>query len=161
MVFDMAYNNRFYTVRGYQLLEQNKKILTSSMEDYLEMIYRHSLEKGYVRINTISELLNVQASSATKMVQKLSDFGMVHYKKYGIILLTEVGTEIGQFLLQRHQIIESFLKLLGVTDSLLIETELMEHTLSIDTLNRLYVLTKLFEKHPDLKCEYERMIQQT
>jgi len=156
----MISDNKFHTVRGYQLLEQNKKILTSAMEDYLEMIYRLSLKEGYVRINTISELLNVQASSATKMVQKLSELGMVDYKKYGIISLTETGSEIGRFLLQRHQIVESFLKLLGVSHSLLIETELMEHTLSIDTLNRLHALTKLFEKHPDLLAEYEHILLQ-
>ena len=101
-------HNKFHTVRGYQLLEQNKKILTSAMEDYLEMIYRYSLTEGYVRINTISELLNVQASSATKMVQKLSQLGLVDYKKYGIISLTETGSEIGKFLLERHQTIEYF-----------------------------------------------------
>ena len=105
------------------------------MEDYLEMIYRYSLTEGYVRINTISELLNVQASSATKIVQKLSELGLVDYKKYGIISLTETGSEIGKFLLERHQTIEYFLRLLGVTDSLLIESELMEHTISVDTLN--------------------------
>lgn len=76
----MQNNNKFHTVRGYQLLEQNKRILTSAMEDYLEMIYRYSLTDDQVRINTISELLNVQASSVTKMVQKLSELGMVDYK---------------------------------------------------------------------------------
>jgi len=156
----MNVENKFHTVRGYQLLEQNKKILTSAMEDYLEMIYRLSLTDGYVRINSLSELLNVQASSATKMVQKLSDLGMVDYKKYGVISLTETGNEIGRFLLQRHHIVESFLKLLGVSHSLLIETELMEHTLSIDTLNRLHVMTKLFEKYPEMKIEYENLLQQ-
>lgn len=156
----MQDNSQFHTVRGYQLLEQNKKILTSAMEDYLEMIYRYSLTEGYVRINTISELLNVQASSATKMVQRLSELGMVDYKKYGIISLTEIGNEIGKFLLHRHQIIESFLKLLGVSDSLLIETELMEHTLSVDTINRLHTLTKLFEKYPEIRDEYEKMLRQ-
>ena len=35
-------NNQFHTVRGYQLLEQNKSVLTSAMEDYLEMIYRNN-----------------------------------------------------------------------------------------------------------------------
>ena len=87
----MQNNNKFHTVRGYQLLEQNKKILTSAMEDYLEMIYRYSLTDDYVRINTISELLNVQASSVTKMVQKLSELGMVDFKKYGILSLTDIG----------------------------------------------------------------------
>ena len=93
----MQNNNKFHTVRGYQLLEQNKRILTSAMEDYLEMIYRYSLTDDQVRINTISELLNVQASSVTKMVQKLSELGMVDYKKYGILSLTDIGKEIGHF----------------------------------------------------------------
>lgn len=84
----MEETSKFHTVRGYQLLMQNKNLLTSSMEDYLEMIYRNSLTEGYVRINTISELLNVAAPSATKMVQKLSKLGLLQYKKYGIILLT-------------------------------------------------------------------------
>ena len=81
-------NKKFHTVRGYQILDQNKKLLTSGMEDYLEMIYRNSLVDGYMRINTLSELLNVQASSTTKMVQKLTTLGLLDYKKYGIIFLT-------------------------------------------------------------------------
>jgi DtxR family Mn-dependent transcriptional regulator len=90
------------------------------MEDYLEMIYRNSLTDGYMRINTISELLNVSAPSATKMVQKLTKLGLLDYKKYGIIFLTENGREIGKFLLDRHNLIEAFLKNLGVTDNILI-----------------------------------------
>jgi len=34
-------NSEFHTVRGYQLIEQEKKLLTSAMEDYLEMIFRN------------------------------------------------------------------------------------------------------------------------
>ena len=67
-------NKGFHTVRGYQLLEQNKRLLTSAMEDYLEMICRNSLQDGYIRINKLAELLNVKASSASKMVQKLGDW---------------------------------------------------------------------------------------
>lgn len=33
-------NIEFHTVREYQIMEQNKKHLTSSIEDYIEMIYR-------------------------------------------------------------------------------------------------------------------------
>lgn len=154
----MESNNKFHTFRGYQLLEQNRKLLTSSMEDYLEMIYRYSLTEGYVRINTISELLNVQASSATKMVRKLSELGMVDYRKYGIISLTKTGSEIGRFLLHRHNTIETFLRILGVSDNLLVETELIEHAISVDTLNRLHALTKLFEKYPGLKNEYKNIL---
>jgi len=62
-------NSEFHTVRGYQLIEQEKKLLTSAMEDYLEMIFRNIKKEGYMRINTLAEMLNVRPSSATKMVQ--------------------------------------------------------------------------------------------
>lgn len=153
-------DQKFHTVRGYQLLEQNNKILTSSMEDYLEMIYRYSLTEGYVRVNMISELLNVQASSATKMVQKLSELGMIDYKKYGIIFMTDMGREIGQYLLHRHHIIEAFLINLGVTENLLIETELIEHNISADTLKRLSAFNSMFKIRPDLRNDYKNILEQ-
>lgn len=77
-------HDEFRTVRGYELLNQNKKELTSAMEDYLEMIYRNIEQEGYMRINTLSELLNVKPSSATRMVQKLKELGLINYEKYGI-----------------------------------------------------------------------------
>lgn len=146
---------KFHTVRGYQLLTQNKKLLTSAMEDYLEMIFRNSLEEGYMRINTLSERLNVQASSTTKMVQKLTNLGLLDYKKYGIIFLTENGKEIGKYLLHRHAIIETFLKQLGVEDSILVETELIEHNISASTLEKIDLLNKFFDANPDLILKFE------
>lgn len=147
---------KFHTVRGYQLLEQNKKLLTSAMEDYLEMIFRNSLEEGYMRINTLSERLNVQASSATKMVQKLTGLGLLDYKKYGIIFLTENGKEIGKFLLHRHTIIEAFLNNLGVGESILVETELIEHNISASTLEKIDFLNKFFETNPEFLQKFEQ-----
>ena len=148
--------SKFHTVRGYQLLQQNKKLLTSAMEDYLEMIYRNSLVEGYMRINILSELLNVAASSATKMVQKLSELGLLDYKKYGIIFLTENGKEIGKFLLERHNIIELFLRNLGVKESLLLETELIEHIITATTLHKMNVFNKFFAQNPEVVRKFEQ-----
>ncbi|HEX2945746.1 MAG TPA: metal-dependent transcriptional regulator [Clostridia bacterium] len=153
--------SEFHTVRGYQLLEQNKRLLTSAMEDYLEMIYRNSLTEGYMRINTLSELLNVAAPSATKMVQKLSRMGLLDYKKYGIIFLTENGREIGKFLLYRHNIIECFLKNLGVVDNILTETELIEHNISDTTLNRISIFNSYVKKNPDFIDEFKHFSEQS
>ena len=147
--------NGFHTVRGYQLLEQEKKLLTSAMEDYLEMISRNIREEGYMRINILSELLNVKPSSATKMVQKLTDLGLLDYKKYGIIFLTGKGEEIGKFLLNRHNIIEEFLKKIGIKENLLIETELIEHNVSANTLKNIKLLNTFLEMHPEVVKEFE------
>lgn len=142
--------SKFHTVRGYQLLSQNKNLLTSAMEDYLEMIYRNSLVEGYMRVNTLSELLNVAAPSATKMVQKLSKLGLLDYKKYGIIFLTENGREIGKFLLERHNTIQEFLNNLGVSEDILTETELIEHYVSLTTLNKIGFFNKFLLNNPEV-----------
>jgi len=150
-------NQEFYTVRGYELLEQgkkDKKMLTSAMEDYLEMIYRHSSQDGYIRINLLSELLNVKPSSATKMVQKLASLGLLDYKKYDIILLTEKGKLIGEYLLRRHSIIEKFLKNIGVKENILAQTELIEHNVKDNTLNSIHLLNSVFEDHPAILKKY-------
>lgn len=151
--------SKFHTVRGYQLLEQNKKLLTPAMEDYLEMIYRNSLIEGYMRINTLSELLNVAAPSATKMVQKLFRLGLLNYKKYGIIFLTENGKEVGKYLLQRHEIIEIFLMNLGVNENNLTETELIEHYISTPTLQRINIFNQFIVKNPDITQKLEEFAQ--
>jgi Mn-dependent DtxR family transcriptional regulator len=141
----------FHTVRGYSLLEQHRKLLTPAMEDYLEMIYRNSLIEGYMRVNALSDLLNVQPPSTTKMVQKLTRLGLLNYKKYGIIFLTDTGEELGKYLFIRHSIIETFLKNLGVNENLLTETELIEHSISATTLNKLELFNDYFKDHPDFE----------
>jgi len=143
-------DNEFHTVRGYLLISKNNRHLTSAMEDYLEMIYRHTEGSGYYRINELAEKLNVRASSATKMVQKLGEFGLIKYKRYGIIELTEEGKMLGEYLLTRHKTIEKFLSVIGIEDNLLIETELVEHYISADTLDHLDLMIKFFDYNPEL-----------
>lgn len=150
--------SKFHTVRGYQLLEKNSGSLTSAMEDYLEMIYRNSLIEGYMRINTLSELLNVAAPSATKMVQKLTRLGFLDYKKYGIIFLTDSGREIGGYLLKRHEIIEIFLNNLGVKDDLLTETELIEHNISAETLEKMNHFNDFIMHNEDIVERYRQYL---
>lgn len=128
------------------------------MEDYLEMIYRNSLIDSYMRINTISELLNVSAPSATKMVQKLTKLGLLDYKKYGIIFLTENGREIGKFLLDRHNVIEAFLANLGVIENVLIETELIEHNVSVNTLSKISLFNRFINQNPEIVKMYSEFL---
>ena len=140
----MKKKDEFYTVRGYEMINAEKKLLTSSMEDYLEMIYRISKRDGYVRMNQLAKKLNVRPSSATKIIQKLSSLGMVDYEKYGVIQLTEEGKKLGRFLLKRHNIIEEFLKQLGIEETLLKETEMIEHHISFNTLQSIHILNDFY-----------------
>ncbi|KHO61952.1 iron (metal) dependent repressor, DtxR family [Thermoanaerobacter sp. YS13] len=148
--------DRFYTVRGYQIHFPKVNQLTPAMEDYIEMIYRESLKKRYIRVNTLSELLNVKAPSTTKMLQRLKELGFVEYQKYGVIGLTEKGKEMGKFLLDRHSTVEEFLKNLGVKEELLEQTELIEHNISIETLEKMRKFNRFLEENPEVKEKYQK-----
>jgi DtxR family Mn-dependent transcriptional regulator len=134
---------------------QHREMLDQVMEDYLEMIYRASQKDGYIRITNLSALLNVRAPSATKMVQKLSQLKLLHYKRYGIIFLTESGEEIGKFLLERHNSVEKFLRFLGVGENLLVETELIEHNISLHTLQLLASFNQFLEDNPYVREQFD------
>jgi Mn-dependent DtxR family transcriptional regulator len=145
-------SNEFFTFREY--MKKDEALLTASMEDYLEMIYRLSRENGFTRINDLATALNVQPPSATRMVQKLADVGVVNYEKYGMILLSKKGEEMGKALLERHRVIEDFLNLLGISGDLLEETEKIEHTISTQTLNCLADFVEFFKKRPEIIREF-------
>ncbi|MGI6701243.1 MAG: metal-dependent transcriptional regulator [Christensenellales bacterium] len=149
----------FHTVRGYQLLDQDKS-LTPSMEDYLEMIYRHSKTEGFMRINTLAELLHVKASSATKMVQKLGELNLIDYERYGIIVLTDSGKSVGCYLLKRHLTVEKFLKIIGIDNNILLETELIEHNISKDTLRKISAMVSFFEENPEVLAAYKEYLKE-
>ena len=151
----MSVERKFYTVRGYQLLNADNKILTSSMEDYLEMIYRTCIAEDYIRVNQLSEKLNVRPSSTTKIVQKLEILGLINYQRYGIIKLTERGREIGSFLLERHATIENFFRVIGVEENLLEETEMIEHDISIEALRNIQIFNEFIANNHDIQERYE------
>lgn len=146
--------NDFHTFNEYMKKEENS--LTASMEDYLEMIYRLSLNSGFTRINELSNALNVQPPSATKMVQKLSELKLLKYEKYGIIILEENGKKLGEDLLRRHNTIERFLRILHISEKeILNETEKIEHTISKETTKCFEDFVKFMEDSPGIIEEFE------
>ncbi|MFB9274473.1 transcriptional regulator MntR [Cohnella cellulosilytica] len=122
---------------------------TPGMEDHLEQIYLLSLAKGYTRVSDVADALSVHPSSASKMAQKLGESGYVEYEKYGRISLTGKGTRIGQQLLDRHRLLERFLRLIGVPEQRVeSEVEQLEHHFSWNTLELLRDLVRFLENNP-------------
>ncbi|MDD3653955.1 MAG: transcriptional regulator MntR [Desulfotomaculaceae bacterium] len=138
----------FFTFREYMKRDDDK--LTASMEDYLEMIYRLSKDTSSTRIFELAAALNIQPPSATKMVKKLANSSLVHYEKYGLIMLSKKGRQWGKKLMERHQIVEDFLRLLGISDNILEETEKIEHTISTQTLDCLADFVSFFNGRPEV-----------
>lgn len=147
-------DNKFHTVRGYELQGYSKNMLTPALEDYLEMIYRNSLKETYIRTKVLAQLLNVKDSSASKMIKKLGEFGLVNYIKYGIVTLTDEGKNLGELLLNRHNIIENFLSIIGCTEDTLIQVEMMEHIITTDTVKNMQTLYDFFKSNKDILEKY-------
>lgn len=123
---------------------------TPRVEDYIEVIYELILEKGAAQVVDISAHLSVSAPTATKMIQKLADDGLVVYERYRAVLLTDKGTDLAKRLRHRHDIIMRWLKLLGVDDATAHRaTEGMEHHLDPPTLERVAELVEYAESHPE------------
>ncbi|WP_066369183.1 transcriptional regulator MntR [Neobacillus fumarioli] len=120
---------------------------TPSMEDYIEQIYNLIEEKGYARVSDIAEALSVHPSSVTKMVQKLDKDEYLVYEKYRGLVLTPKGKKIGKRLVFRHDLLEQFLKIIGVkNENIYNDVEGIEHHLSWDSIERIFDLVQFFEE---------------
>ncbi|GIP31839.1 transcriptional regulator MntR [Paenibacillus sp. J2TS4] len=134
---------------------------TPGMEDHLEQIYLLSRTKGYTRVSDVAEALAVNASSASKMAQKLGESGYIIYEKYGRVSLTRKGLRIGKRLLYRHQLLERFLKKIGVPEHQIeSEVEQVEHHLSWSTISRIDDLVRFLEERPEWLKEFQQWKQQ-
>ena len=140
----MIKSDEFYTLKGYQLTEN--PTLTAAMEDYLEMIYRMTEDGEAVHIRDLSEHLNVRPSSSSKMVRHLMLQGYISSGRYSTLTLTEKGITEGEYLLYRHNVVNSFLCAVNSSSSMLEETEKIEHFLSRETVYNLDRLTKELHK---------------
>ncbi|WP_274308376.1 transcriptional regulator MntR [Solibacillus daqui] len=131
---------------------------TPSMEDHIEQIYLLIENKGYARVSDIAEALSVLPSSVTKMVQKLDKDGYLVYEKYRGLTLTPKGQKLGKRLVQRHELLEQFLRLIGVDEERIYEdVEGIEHHLSWNSIDRIADLVQLLEDEPQVTRKLEEM----
>lgn len=120
---------------------------TPSMEDYIEQIYILIEEKGYARVSDIALALDVHPSSVTKMVQKLDKDEYLIYEKYRGLILTPKGKKIGKRLVYRHDLLEQFMRIIGVEEERIYhDVEGIEHHLSWNAIDRIGDLVQYFEE---------------
>ncbi len=129
---------------------------TPSMEDHIEQIYLLIETKGYARVSDIAEALSVLPSSVTKMVQKLDKDGYLIYEKYRGLTLTSKGERLGKRLVKRHDLLEQFLRLIGVDEErIYADVEGIEHHLSWNSIDRIADLVQLLEEDKALLKKLE------
>lgn len=136
----------FYTIRGYNRMEHAE--ISHTMEDYLEMIYRHGKKGEYIRINQLATLLNVQPPSASKMASKLRESGMIQFEPYGMIRLTADGEQMGAYLLHRHEVLHQLFCYINQSENQLKLVERMEHFVDPHTVENIEALLQRLQDLP-------------
>lgn len=134
---------------------------TPSMEDHIEQIYILIEQKGYARVSDIAEALSVLPSSVTKMVQKLDKDGFLIYEKYRGLTLTTKGMKLGKKLVKRHDLLEDFLRLIGVEEGNIYgDVEGIEHHLSWNSIDRIADLVLFLEENKELQTKLLELRQE-
>ncbi len=90
-------------------MEESERI-----EEYLETLYRFEINRIKATTTNIQKALKVAPSSVTEMLSKLAEKSYVEYEKYKGVKLTEKGREIGKKILERHYLLEEFLKFIKI-----------------------------------------------
>ncbi|GAB6056225.1 metal-dependent transcriptional regulator [Methanobacterium alkalithermotolerans] len=126
--------------------------LSENIEEYLEVIYKVSLEdKKPVTTSNISKNLNIAPGSVTQMLKKLDKRGYVQYSPYKGAVLTEKGLKVASKITRKHRLLERFLNdiLKLKKDKIHSEACQMEHTLSDDAERALCQLLEQPDQCPD------------
>lgn len=126
-------------------------MLSPSLEDYLEEIYRFNNEAENIRITNVANKLKVSLPSVTNAVQKLTEKGYLYYQPYQSIELTQKGEKLGSFLVSRNETLQEFVEIIGSTSNKEDEAEAMEHYLSKDTVAAIASLVKFLKEYPDIR----------
>ncbi|MBU1910450.1 MAG: metal-dependent transcriptional regulator [Verrucomicrobia bacterium] len=124
--------------------------LSSSLEDYLEAIYRLTPGRTAARGRDIAERLRVRRSSVTLALRSLSARGLVNYAPYDRITLTAKGRTAARDISRRHEALRHFfVKVLEVEEQ---EAERaackMEHALSPALRRRLTEFARFMKRCP-------------
>ena len=108
---------------------------SSAVQDYAKAIYSlESRRGGAVSTNALAERLGVTPASASGMVRRLDELGLVTHVPYRGVRLTPDGQALALEVLRHHRLLELYLsESLGVPwDRVHDEAEVLEHVLSED-----------------------------
>lgn len=118
--------------------------VSPSAQDYLKALYLETESQKRpmdepVSTNAIAQRLTVSAPSATNMLKKLHEMGLVAHVPYQGSALTEAGRRVALELVRHHRLLEAYLvKALDVPwDEVHKEAEILEHVLSEELEERI------------------------
>jgi DtxR family transcriptional regulator, manganese transport regulator len=104
-------------------------------EDYVELIAELIDSEGEARTVEIAQRLGVSHPTVGKTLGRLQREGLITRRPYRAVFLTDAGRELAEHARRRHQLVEDFLKAIGVSEERArIDAEGIEHHVSDETL---------------------------
>lgn len=113
--------------------------MSKSLEDYLEaMVELGATVESPIRSVDVAAKMGVSKASVNKAMAVLKERGFAEQPYYGDITLTEAGYEYGMAVLERHNMLYTFLtKALGIPEDRADEEAcLMEHAISDESFEK-------------------------
>jgi len=104
-----------------------------AVQDYAKAIYAlQQRADGAVTTTALAERLGVTPASASGMVKRLDELGLVRHEPYRGVTLTDAGRRVALEVIRHHRLLELYLsESLGVPwDRVHDEAEVLEHHLS-------------------------------
>src|SRR5581483_8251963 len=107
-------------------------MLSEPAQDYVKQIYALQSRGGKATTSALAETLGVSPASATAMLKKLAELGLVEHRRYHGAVLTPAGEQIAVEVVRHHRLLELYLtEALGLSwDQVHQEAERLEHVLS-------------------------------
>ena len=120
-------------VEGFrQVREAHRREL---IDDYVELISDLIREVGEARQLDMAARLGVSQPTVAKMLKRLASVGLIEMIPWRGVFLTPEGEKLAQESRERHQLVENFLLVLGVSPEIARrDAEGMEHHVSEETL---------------------------
>ncbi|MCK6631949.1 MAG: manganese-binding transcriptional regulator MntR [Fimbriimonadaceae bacterium] len=104
-------------------------------EDYVELIEQLIAERGEARVTDLASAIGVSKVTVSRTIQRLQRDGFVRSEPYRSVFLTDLGKELAEKARKRHEIVLSFLRALGVSETAAEnDAEGIEHHVSEESL---------------------------
>jgi len=84
------------------------KDLSASLEDYLETIADIAGSSGEIHAAEIASSMGVSRPSVTVALKALAGKGMINYRPYSKVSLTELGRTYAASVIRRHNVLRRF-----------------------------------------------------
>jgi DtxR family Mn-dependent transcriptional regulator len=112
---------------------------STAVEDYAKAIYVLEERDGEVTTTSLAARLSVTPASASGMIRKLAEQGLVAHVPYKGVALTDCGRKLALEMVRHHRLLETYLsESLGMPwDRVHAEAEVLEHVISEDLEQRI------------------------